>query len=90
MSRVPMSRNAKANKEGNISLTAIFRRSQMMHLNTWEYKLVGLSIEDGRTAAISERVLNALGEDGWEAVAIVDGDLLGPHWRVAVMKRERQ
>jgi hypothetical protein len=41
----------------------------MIYESTWEYKLVGLWLEDEWTAAISERVLNSLGADGWEAVA---------------------
>jgi|HubBroStandDraft_1064217.scaffolds.fasta_scaffold654027_1 hypothetical protein len=58
----------------------------MQDLPKWEYRFVGFML-DKKTADVSEHTLNREGENGWEIVAIMDGEHCGPGWHVALMKR---
>jgi hypothetical protein len=45
----------------------------MQDLPKWEYQFVGFML-DKKTADISEHTLNREGENGWEIVAVMDGE----------------
>ncbi len=38
----------------------------------WEYKIVRINTAGSNTIQVNEKTLNAVGQDGWELVAVID------------------